>query len=163
MNLIALFTLLTFVIFWGIRFREGVPSSLSDDFYRLKAKGKSHYFDAFFLIIGLSMWFYGLYDYKDITLMLLAAAGFFLMVVAMAPFFKVAKIATWHYAGAIMAIALGFAAVTFEHLGSIDTFLPLSVFVLGVILMKTMRISNETTWVEILAAIATFTRLTVIR
>lgn len=163
MNLIAAATILTFIIYWAFRFKEGIPPSLSDDFYRLKAKGKSNYFDAFFFAVGLSMLFYGVYDYKDITLLLLAVAGFFLLTVPIASYFKESDVKYWHYQGAFVAITLGFAAVTYQYWGELIAFLPLSVFILGVILLKVLKVPDFLTWLELLAAGCIFIRLTIMR
>ncbi len=162
MNYLALFNILSFVIFWGIRFKSGVPPSLSADYYRLQAKGKSHYFDIFFSVTGVSMWFYGVYHkyYHAYTLMLLAVAGIFLVVVMLAPFFKIAKVATWHYIGAYGAIGFGFWAVTFQYWSTpVIALIPLALFVGTVILLKVNKVPNFTTWVELAAAGCIFTRL----
>ena len=166
MNYIALFNILFFAAYWSIRFKNGVPPSLSADFYRLKEKGKSHYFDVFFYVTGLSMWFYGIYDehYSGYTLMLLAVAGIFLVVVPIAPFFKIAKVSTWHYIGATGAIVFGFWAITFEYWDNkIISLIPIALFIVTVLIMKLKKVSNYTTWVELSAAACIFTRLTIMK
>ena len=163
MNAIALLTIIFFTVYWWIRFKQGVPPSLSADYYRLQAKGKSHYFDWFFYTVGLSMWFYGFYDYSAYTSILLVIAGLFLIVVPIAPFFKIAKVATLHYIGAVGAISFGFWAVTFEYWDNkVIALIPLEAFLIAVILMKLKKISNYTTWVELAAAGCIYFRLLIL-
>ena len=163
MNAISLLTILFFTIYWGIRFKQGVPPSLSADYYRLQSNGKSHYFDWFFYTVGLSMWFYGFYDYQAYTAILLVIAGLFLIVVPIAPFFKIAKVATLHYMGAVGAIGFGFWAVTFEYLDNkVIALIPLASFLIAVILMKLKKVSNYTTWVELAAATCIYLRLLIL-
>lgn len=163
MSLIAVFQTIFFATYWTIRFqKDGVPKSLSDDYYRLQAQGKAHYFDRFFYAFGASMWTYGYYDYHAYTLMILAMAGGFLIMVPIAPFFKIAKVSTWHYIGATGAIAFGFWGVTFEYWGSWIAFIPLVGFLVTVGVLKWRKVSNYTTWVEVAAVFWIFARLIIL-
>lgn len=163
MNLIAVAQIIFFTTYWTIRFgKDGIPKSLSDDYYRLQAQGKAHYFDRFFYAFAIPMLAYGYYDYHAYTLMLLAIAGLFLILVPIAPFFRITKVSTWHYIGATGAIAFGFWGVTFEYWVNWIAFIPLVGFIVTVGVLKWQKVKNYTTWVEIAAVFWIFSRLIIL-
>jgi len=158
MQYIALAQTLLFAIWWTIRFKkDGVPNSLSADFYRLREQGKQHYFDRFFFAMALPMWAYGYYDYKDSTQILLALAGFFLACVPIASFFRDKFTAVFHYIGASGAIGFGFWGLTNELWGEslwskVVACIPLAAFIAVCIVLRVRKVKNLTTWVEVAAA-----------
>lgn len=153
-NAIALFQLVLFSTYLGVvADRFGVLPSISDSYYKWRQDDKLKWlFEVVLIITGLSMWFYGLYDfYGDIiTQVAIATSGYCLMMVAVAPAFKKDSVETIHSVGAVLSIVAGFVAVGFQY-GLWWGVGLLGIFLLICATLRLLKITNYTWWIEIVA------------
>lgn len=137
----------------------GPTESISSTFYGWKNRNYSAMFSiwAFLLFLGCAL--HILYDYKDLTKILIAFAGFLLFCVTIASTYKEDKVARIHYIVTVLCIISGFAAVTYEDYGERFWWLPVVGYVAGCIILKVAKMPAYTYWIEVLAIIIIFCTL----
>lgn len=126
--------------FWYITSRFGILSSISDSWYHLQGLRRL-YFTAFMWSIGLSTLLLHSYGWFYIV------SGVLLPLVGVAAAFreKVNNVNTLHNIGATGAIAAVLIALAFNHI-----YYPLALSVVFSIGARRLKISNSTTWEEVI-------------
>lgn len=149
MNKFVIFQSIVFISFLTYSWlRVGIKESISALWYAL---GKQSFlFTLFTWGVGLPMILLIITDqYSQLTDIFLFLSGAFLCFVGAATEYKERTTDIIHYVGATGAIVFGFAANLSHNL----MWQPVAMFIVGTILLKLFKVSNFTTWIEILAFI----------
>ena len=129
----------------------GVPKSISDSWYLYGKKGWSDIFSWFIIGLGCLVALMPLvYTYKNDSSVLLVATGAFLCGIGISSNFKDKQPGLIHVVCTYVSTAGAMTAHIVENWPRFDSFLPLAVSVLGLILLKVFKVSNFTFWIEII-------------
>lgn len=160
MNFYSLACIVITALYLGLTYAFcGMTESISATFYKWQQRNYSAMFSVWAVLLALGCFLHTVYDYKDVTKVLIIIAGFLLFCVTIASTFREDKVAAMHYAVTIGCIIAGFAAVTIEDYGERLWWLPVIGFVVGCIIMKLVKIPNFTYWAEVLAIVIIFATL----
>ena len=155
MNIIALFQL---AIFAGYLIIVGkVRPSISETYYYLQSKNKSHYFYWFTGALGLSMILQNANPWYGGTQMIFGAAGVLLPAISFAANYKDQKVGRLHLGITYATIISIFYALGLHDWPSWSAFLPALAFAGITILIR--KIPNRTYWIEVAAFVCIFARL----
>lgn len=126
--------------------------SISDSYYYLKDKNKSHFFYYYTGSLGVLMLFQSaIMDYKEIVQAIFMVAGFFLPAISIAASFKKKEERWIHLAATYISIALVIAGVTIQLWNNtfwsiVISLCPLLAIVGAVIYFRNHF--NKTWWIE---------------
>ncbi len=130
MNAISIGTLALSALYLLVTYHYfGMTASISETFYKWKTRYYSAAFVWFCLVVTLGAWLQSLYPLKHETKFILIGAGFFMFCIGVASTYKDAKVTAMHYSFAVVAIVLGFLALSVEFWGTWKAWVPLAVFV----------------------------------
>lgn len=146
MNYISLFLIILITAYWiTTTVKFGAPKSFSDSWYQWSQVGYSDVFAWFIIGVGCLVAAMPLvYEYKDISSVLLMFTGAFLCGVGIAANFKDQGVGTKHVISTYAAIACAFLAVIINGYPSIWTFVPFCVSVILIILIQISNLRNKT-------------------
>lgn len=137
----------------------GPLPSISESRYKWLTRNYSEAFTIFCAVVAGGAFGQTFLDFKHTTKLLLALAGFSMFCVAIASLFKKKKVGTIHYAASVVAILLGFAALSVEYWGTWKSWVPVSAFFILSAITRKLWPQWTTYLVEVYAIILIFTFL----
>lgn len=152
MNTVSIVTLALTALYLLISYSKfGMTKSISETFYKWMALDYSVLFVIWCFVVTLGAWLQSLYHLKHETKFILLIAGFFMFCIGIAPTYKDKKVSTLHYVFAALAIILGFLALYVEHKGDWRSWVPVTVFVLSIPVIRKFWPQWTTYIVEVIA------------
>lgn len=117
MNVIALIQLIAWTVYAIITLKKfkATPSLSHTHYEWQEVRGYERTFEFFMAFIGVSMWLYGLYEYKFWASTMAGLSGLGLCIVGVGSEFRKDDVETIHSTGAVSAILLGFMAIRYQY------------------------------------------------
>lgn len=138
----------------------GLTGSISETFYTWQTVKYSAAFMLFCLIVAVGAWVNAYYEHYEVwTRICLGVAGIALSWVGIASTYKDKKVSTLHYALAVLAIALGFAALSVEYWRTWRAWAPLASFIAVSVAIRFLWPKWATYLIEVVALVIIFTML----
>lgn len=152
MNNVSIATLSLSVLYLVFCYAQfGLTKSISETYYALSGYKRSHLFAVFCSVVAGGAIFQSLYDYKDATEGVLMLAGVFMFAVGIAATYRDKGVTTFHYVFAALAIILGFLALFLEYRGEWRSWMPVSVFVVSIPVVRWVWPDYVTYIIEVIA------------